>query len=156
MLVTAFEDNPLATLVLTGGRRLCALVGNPVKADTVGRQVKGALATAMTAGWFKEVAQSGVALGGSVLPPGFPSHNMPQDSLEGVGRCRSGYDEDDDSGDWNLDFAKQIASDNGFEIRVSGTVSYAVTRYLVHRRARATLICSASFFFFCHHAGDCR
>ena len=125
VLVTACEHNPLATLVLTGGRRLCALVADPTKADMVGRQVKSALATAMTAGWFKELAQADVPLGGGVLPAGFPSHNISQSSQADMETIRAGYDEDDDSGGWNLDFAKDTASNHGFEIRVSGSVSYA-------------------------------
>lgn len=121
VMVTAFEHNPLATLVLTSGRRLCALVGNQAKVDTVGRQVKGALATAMTAGWFKELAQADVPLGGSVLPTSFPPHNISQSSQESVENLRAGYDDDHDddgSNPWCLDHAKDTAEDYGLEIRV--------------------------------------
>ncbi|CAB1120660.1 unnamed protein product [Ectocarpus sp. CCAP 1310/34] len=120
VLVSAFEDNNLASLVLTSGRRLFALVGDPAKAVSVGRQVKSALATAMTAGWFKALANAGVPLGGSVLPAGFPSHNMSQASQVDIENIRHGYDEDDDGsgpGGWNLEFAKRTAAEFGLEIR---------------------------------------
>eukprot|EP00752_Nemacystus_decipiens_P003967 g3633.t1 len=43
VLVSAFEHNPLAGLVLGGGRRLCALVGDPAKGTLVADDVTTAL-----------------------------------------------------------------------------------------------------------------
>ena len=130
VLVTAFEHNPLATHILAGGRRLCALVETPDKAGTVEKQVKGALAAAMAAGWFKELAHAGVPLGGSVLPAGFPPHNMSQASQDAIQRLRAIYDVDDDSGGWNLDVAKEIAEQFGFEIKVSASMPAPAFRML--------------------------
>ena len=145
VLVTAFEHNPLATLVLTGARRLCALVGSPDKADSARKQVKGALATAMAAGWFKQLARAGVPLGGSVLPAGFPPHNMSQSSLDGVQALRDGYDDDDDSGEWSLDFAKENAIEHGFEIRVSAGVFMYLPEEISQGQSRCFLSCSTWF-----------
>lgn len=130
VLVSAFEHNPLATHILAGGRRLCALVETPDKASTVEKQVKGALAAAMAAGWFKELAHAGVPLGGSVLPAGFPPHNMSQASQDDIQRLRAIYDVDDDSGGWNLDVAKEIAEQFGFEIKVSASMPAPAFRML--------------------------
>lgn len=95
----------------------------------VGKQLKGALTTAMAAGWFKELANASVPLGGSVLPAGFPLHNISQSVQVGIQQVRETYDEDssDDGSDgWQLEFAKQTAGEHGFEIKVSAGVSYVL------------------------------
>lgn len=149
VLVTASEHNPLATHILAGGRRLCALVESPDKAGTVEKQVRGALAAAMAAGWFKELAHAGVPLGGSVLPAGFPPHNMSKATRDEIDIHREAYEDDDESGEWMLDVAKAAVAGFGFEIKVSAsTPAPAFRKLCLYNSGPEPLMIPTMFFVF--------
>ncbi len=127
-MVSGFERNNLANLVLSAGRRLVALVGDPAKVESAEKQVVGAVSTAMEGGWFKELKPPEEPLRGIALPAGFPSHNMSQASQQSIELHRDGYDEDDEDGEWLLDHAKETAAEFGLEIRVRAAYVFVCKR----------------------------
>lgn len=127
-MVSGFEHNNLANLVLSAGRRLVALVGDPAKVESVEKKVTGAVSTAMEGGWFKELTTPDEPLRGSALPAGFPSHNMSQASQDGIEHHRNGYDEDDEDCEWLRDHAKDTAAEFGLEIRVRAAYVFVCKR----------------------------
>lgn len=121
-MVSDCDRNNLAPLILSSGRGIFALVGDPSKVETAEKQVKAALNSAMSGGWFTELKSADQPLGGSVLPVGFPPNNISQATHDGLQPKRDTYDDDgEDGGGWNLDYAKDTALEYGLEIRVSST-----------------------------------
>ncbi|CAN0417612.1 unnamed protein product, partial [Ectocarpus sp. 13 AM-2016] len=72
VLVTAFDENPIAPLVLGNRRTLCALVADMSKKDDVDKAVDAACTEAMRHGWFAELSKANVIINGSTLPSFVP------------------------------------------------------------------------------------
>lgn len=117
--MTAFDHNPLAPLVLEGGRRLHALVGDPAKESVAERQINVALKRAMTGGWFGHLANTDKSEGRSVLPAVIPPHNMSQALRDDFQATKNTYESDDEGeAACSLEVAGNSAEEHGMEIKV--------------------------------------
>ncbi|CAB1104611.1 unnamed protein product [Ectocarpus sp. CCAP 1310/34] len=81
VLVTAFDENPIAPLVLGNGRTLCALVADMSKKDDVDKAVDAACTDAMRHGWFAELCKANVIISGSTLPSIVPENNLSNEAV---------------------------------------------------------------------------
>ncbi|CAM9580097.1 unnamed protein product [Ectocarpus fasciculatus] len=98
VMVTAFEDNSIAHLVLGSGRKLCALVADPTKRDKAEECVDGSCTTAMRRGWFADLREANVVVDKSTLPPsGLSSNTSAAVDDEHSGR-RAGSDDEGEEG----------------------------------------------------------
>lgn len=95
-MVTAAEHNDLASLVLGTGRTLFALVSDPTKKSKVVKEVGLACLSAMKHGWFAELSQPDVRVGGVTLPMSVPEHNIPGAVESSLIEAVGAYDEIDD------------------------------------------------------------
>lgn len=121
IMVTDFEENPVAPLILETGRRLFVLVSDTSKKEEVEKQLDAACTAAMGGGWFAEIVPANVHVGGVVLPSCVPKNNHPEAV---VSKLRDAVEdlEDDDEGPLEdvaaLDTAKHFADEEGLEIKV--------------------------------------
>ncbi|CBN76081.1 expressed unknown protein [Ectocarpus siliculosus] len=121
VLVTTFEENPLASLVLGQGRHLGALVADSTKAENAEVEVNEACVTATKHGWFAELNKTEVIMTGSTLPSCIPSSNLSAHAAKQYESQRATDDEEDTDGDVlsALDVARELAGAMELEIKDS-------------------------------------
>lgn len=133
VVVTAFDQNPLASLVLGHGRKFCGLVAVPAELDKAEKEVDTALTDAMKHRWFADLCKDNVYVGGSTLPACVPSFNVSAAANQHFFDHRSGYDSEDEDADEtsNLEVAKMFAEEHGLEIKVLSQICGICLFFLV-------------------------
>lgn len=132
VVVTAFEHNPLAHVVLGEGRRLCALVGDGAAKAKAEKAVDAACTNAMNGGWFAELRQADGIVGGNLLPSNFPLHNISRALKDEMERSLETFDDDDDVDGVavsSFEVARKVAGDHNIEIRVRTCSSVSKSVY---------------------------
>lgn len=124
VMVTAADENNLASLVLESGRHLTALVSDESKVDNVQKEVGAACSSAMSRGWFAELIKGNVLVGNAVLPECLPPRIESAAVRDTYFEHRSSYDsEEEDAHEADaesaLEAAKHYACDHGLEIKVA-------------------------------------
>lgn len=119
MLVTAFDENPIAPLVLGNGRTLCALVADISKKDDVDKAVDAACTDAMKHGWFAELSKANVIIRGSTLPSIVPENNLSEEAVARYWDSQEAAGADEETEETSFLFSARVFADEfNLEIKV--------------------------------------
>lgn len=120
VVVTTFEENLIAPLVLGQGRHLSALVADSTKGAKAEGEVDEACIAATKHGWFSELNKAKVRVSGMTLPSCVPSFNLSVKTNETYFTYRAGYPDEEVDSDTlaGQAAANELADDIGLEIKV--------------------------------------